>query len=87
MLLPQVDDENHRILAGIDPYTIFNGIQMHRFLLEWKDVRAKASAVEERNSSQKSKTSPFAAVTRSTFTSDLSATDRLSHSRVYRTRC
>ena len=50
MLLPQLDDENHPILAGIDPYenTIFNGIQMHRFLLEWKDVTAKASTVEER---------------------------------------
>src|SRR5512135_69782 len=50
LLLPQVDDENHPMLAGIDPYgnTIFNTIQMRRFLLEWKDVTAKASTVEER---------------------------------------
>jgi hypothetical protein len=49
-LLPQIDDESHPILGGIDPYgdTVFNGVQMRRFLLEWKDVSSNAITTEER---------------------------------------
>jgi len=47
-LLPRIDDESHPILGGIDPYgdTVFNGIQMRRFLLEWKDVSSNAITEE-----------------------------------------
>lgn len=49
-LLPEIDGEKCPILGGIDPYgdTIFNGIQMRRFLLEWVEVSAKADTPEER---------------------------------------
>jgi hypothetical protein len=50
-LLPDIDGEKYPLLGGIDPYgdTVFNGLQMRRFLLEWADVSAKASMPEERN--------------------------------------
>ena len=49
-LLPQIDDEEYPILGGIDHCgdTIFNGIQMRRFLLEWVAVSAKVTTAEER---------------------------------------
>jgi hypothetical protein len=49
-LLPEVDGEKYPLLGGIDPYgdTIFNRIQMRRFLLEWIEVSAKAGTPEER---------------------------------------
>ena len=49
-LLPEIDEEKCPILGGIDPYgdTVFNGIQMRRFLLEWVEVSAKAGTDEER---------------------------------------
>ena len=49
-LLPQIDDESHPLLGGIDPYgdTVFNGIQIRRFLLEWEAVSSNAVTTEER---------------------------------------
>jgi hypothetical protein len=49
-LLPQIDDESHPLLGGIDPYgdTVFNGIQIRRFLLEWEVVSSNAVTTEER---------------------------------------
>jgi hypothetical protein len=49
-LLSQIDDENHPLLGGIDPYgdTVFNGIQIRRFLLEWEAVSSNAVTTEER---------------------------------------
>jgi hypothetical protein len=37
-LLPQINDESHPLLGGIDPYgdTVFNGIQIRRFLVSGK---------------------------------------------------
>lgn len=48
-LLTEIDGDKYPLLGGIDPYadTIFNGLQMRRFLLEWSDVSAKASTPEE----------------------------------------
>ena len=49
-LLPQIDDASYPILAEIDPYgdTVFDGSQMRRFLVEWKDVSSRAVTAEER---------------------------------------
>src|SRR5687768_9773917 len=49
-LLPEHDDPAYPILASIDFYgdTVFNRMQMDRFLTEWTDVAAKASTAEER---------------------------------------
>jgi hypothetical protein len=49
-LLPQIADDSHPLLGGIDPYgdTIFNGIQIRRFLLEWQAVSSNAVTTEER---------------------------------------
>jgi hypothetical protein len=49
-LLPPIHDESHPLLGGIDPYgdTVFNGIQIRRFLLEWKAVSSNAVTTEER---------------------------------------
>jgi hypothetical protein len=37
-------------MGGIDPYgdTVFNGIQIRRFLLEWEAVSSNAVTTEER---------------------------------------
>ena len=50
-LLPEIDGQQYPVLGGIDPYgdTLFNGLQMRRFLLEWADVSARASTSEERD--------------------------------------
>ena len=49
-LLPQIGDERQPLLGGIDPYgdTVFNRIQMGRFLLEWATVSSTAVTTEER---------------------------------------
>src|SRR5882762_3840829 len=43
-LLPPNSDESCLLVASIDPYgdTVFNRIQMERFLREWRVVSAKA---------------------------------------------
>ena len=48
-LLPEHDDPAHPMLTSIDFYgdTVFNRMQMERFLAEWADVRAKAHAPDE----------------------------------------
>jgi hypothetical protein len=48
-LLPEHDDAAHPMLASIDFYgdTVFNRMQMDRFLAEWADVAAKSAAPEE----------------------------------------
>ncbi len=48
-LLPSYDDESKPILSSIDPYgdTVFNNIQMLRFLVEWDNVAKGAVSVEE----------------------------------------
>lgn len=48
-LLPEYDDPAHPLLASIDFYgdTVFNRVQMDRFLVEWSDVMAKANTSEE----------------------------------------
>jgi hypothetical protein len=48
--LPEVGGQKQPLLGGIDPYgdTVFNGIQMYRFLREWLEVSAKTSTPEER---------------------------------------
>ena len=45
-LLPQNDDPLHTILAAIDFYgdTVFNRMQMPRFLLEWSAISAKTQS-------------------------------------------
>jgi hypothetical protein len=50
-LLPEIDGQKYPILGGIDPYgnTLFNGLQMRRFLHEWTDVSAKARTPEGRD--------------------------------------
>jgi hypothetical protein len=50
-LLPEIDGEKYPLLGGIDPYgdTVFNGLQMRRFLMERADVSAKASISQERD--------------------------------------
>jgi hypothetical protein len=49
-LLPQIGNENHPLLGGIDPYgdTVFNRIQMGRFLPEWEAVSSNAVTTDER---------------------------------------
>ena len=49
-LLPEHDDPTHPMLASIDFYgdTVFNRMQMDRFLEEWADVSAKANGQEEK---------------------------------------
>ena len=48
-LLPVDDDDNHPLLASIDRNgeTIFNRIQMKRFLSEWADVARSAQAMQQ----------------------------------------
>jgi hypothetical protein len=45
-----IKERNYYFLQGIDPYgdTIFNSLQMLRFLEEWDWLTAKASTNEER---------------------------------------
>jgi hypothetical protein len=49
-LLPPHDDQACPFLASIDPYgdTVFNRLQMDRFLSEWVGVAAKVQTSEER---------------------------------------
>ena len=49
-LLPEYGDPAHPMLASIDFYadTVFNRMQMERFLTEWTEVSMKARAPEER---------------------------------------
>lgn len=49
-LLPQSDDPLRPMLASIDSYgdTIFNRMQMPRFLSEWSEISANAQSSEER---------------------------------------
>ena len=49
-LLPSNDEQTCPFLASIDPYgdTVFNRLQMDRFLSEWVGVAAKARTSEER---------------------------------------
>ena len=49
-LLPEHDDPAHPMLASIDFYgdTVFNRMQMDRFLAEWTDVAARANTPEEK---------------------------------------
>jgi hypothetical protein len=49
-LLPEHGDPTHPMLASIDFYgdTVFNRMQMDRFLAEWADVSARANAPEEK---------------------------------------
>jgi hypothetical protein len=48
-LLPPVDDPAYPFLGSIDPYgsTIFNRVQMNRFLLEWEYVASHAQLPQE----------------------------------------
>ena len=48
-LLPELGDPTHPILASIDFYgdTVFNRMQMDRFLGEWADVSAKVQTPDE----------------------------------------
>jgi hypothetical protein len=54
-LLPPVLDDSYPMLGSIDRYgdTVFNNLQMKRFLLEWADVVMKAGTSEERDVVQK----------------------------------
>jgi hypothetical protein len=49
-LLPQNDDPLHPMLASIDSYgdTVFNRMQMPRFLSEWSEISEKAQSPDER---------------------------------------
>jgi hypothetical protein len=49
-LLPEHDDQTHPMLASIDFYgdTVFNRMQMDRFLEEWAMVSARAQSHEEK---------------------------------------
>ena len=49
-LLPQNDDPLHPMLASIDSYgdTVFNRMQMPRFLSEWLVISVKVQSPEER---------------------------------------
>ena len=48
-LLQAADQRTHPMLASIDPYgdTVFNTIQIQRFLSEWVDVAARTQCPEE----------------------------------------
>jgi hypothetical protein len=49
-LLPPNDDDENPMLGSIDWYgdTIFNGVQMRRFLAEWRRLKQRAAGSEER---------------------------------------
>jgi hypothetical protein len=49
-LLPEHGDLAHPMLASIDFYgdTVFNRMQMDRFLAEWADIATKANSPEEK---------------------------------------
>ena len=49
-LLPEHEDPAHPMLASIDFYgdTVFNRMQMDRFLAEWTDVSARADTKDEK---------------------------------------
>ena len=49
-LLPQNGDDSYPMLASIDFYgdTVFNRIQMERFLREWRAMSTKAQSADER---------------------------------------
>lgn len=49
-LLPEPGDERYPMLGSLDPYadTVFNGLQITRFLAELAEVSAKAQTPEER---------------------------------------
>jgi len=48
-LLPSHDDDAHPLLASIDWYgdTVFNNLQMKRFLAEWENLVQRAGSPEE----------------------------------------
>lgn len=48
-LLPSVDDDSSPMLASIDWYgdTVFNSVQMRRFMQEWDILKQRARSVEE----------------------------------------
>ena len=50
LLLPAEDDAAFPFLSSIDAYgdTVFNRLQMKRFLTEWKYIVAKAQSPEEK---------------------------------------
>lgn len=47
--LPPEEDPAYPLLGSIDPYgnTIFNGLQMKRFLSEWESVASRARSSDE----------------------------------------
>ena len=49
-LLPRIDDDSRPMLSSIDLYgdTVFNALQMKRFLAEWDDIMQRARSPEER---------------------------------------
>jgi hypothetical protein len=49
-LLPPNDDRSYPMLASIDPYgdTVFNRVQIERFLVEWAAISTGAHSSEER---------------------------------------
>jgi hypothetical protein len=49
-LLPSQDDESFPMLTSIDWYgnTVFNAVQMKRFLSEWEHLTKRASTAEEK---------------------------------------
>jgi hypothetical protein len=50
-LLPPNDDRSYPMLASIDPYgdTVFNLVQIERFLVEWAAISTTAKSSEERS--------------------------------------
>jgi hypothetical protein len=48
-LLPPNDDESNPMLASIDWYgdTVFNSVQMRRFLLEWSRLKQQVCGIEQ----------------------------------------
>jgi hypothetical protein len=50
-LLPPNDDRSYPMLASIDSYgdTVFNRVQIERFLLEWAAISTSAQSSEERS--------------------------------------
>ena len=50
-LLPPNDDRSYPMLASIHPYgdTVFNRVQIERFLLEWAAISTNAQSSEERS--------------------------------------
>jgi hypothetical protein len=48
-LLPSHNDKRLQCLRFIDPYgdTIFNGLQMEQFLLEWRELAKNAKSPED----------------------------------------